>query len=803
MDLRDRLQSTLGSAYAVERELGGGGMSRVFVAREISLGRNVVVKALTGELVAGMSAERFAREVRLAASLQHPNIVPVLTAGSADGISYYTMPYVRGESLRESLKQSANITRRHGLSLLRDVARALQYAHGEGVIHRDIKPENVLISGDVAMVTDFGIAKAISLARTSTADGSETTHGDTLTQAGSFVGTPGYMAPEQVVGDTLDHRVDIYAWGIVAYEVLAGVHPFSEKIGAAQLMAAQVAQVPLPLSERAPGISPQLAALVMRCVEKNPDARPSSATELVQNLDSVEATGEQQIPPPKRRNHFPIVPGAIALFALLAIGGYFFATRSRESNASIPKSSVAVLPFAEAGSDSVDAYFGEGIADELMTALGKVPGLRVASRTSAIAVGRQRDLDVRQIGSRLGVATVVEGTVRRAGGHLRVTAQLTNADDGLTLWSETYDRDSKDVFAVQDDITKSILVALRPEFSTTAATSSTKKPAGPGTSNPAAYDLYLRGLYLLERRGPGVAKSAEYFTQAIHQDTSFARAYAALAEALELFPYFAGVSARSVEERARAAAEKSLQLDPTLAEPRVALAMAYFHAFQWNDADAEFRSAILADSTSPVAHTQYGRFLYTINQLRPALHQFQIARTLDPLAPVASLWLSHMLSLLGDTAAAWEESKRVLELDPTLTNGPVLLAQDRIVMGHPDQARAMLGNNIPPIPFSGMLAYDLQMIGDTARASAIRRNLNSKSDTTWIIHISRAYAYLGIPDTARALSEMESGLDHGEIVPILIAWSDRQVDPVRHTARFAAMVRRVGLEGRGLTEPKR
>ena len=729
--------------------------------------------------------------------------MPVLTAGSADGISYYTMPYVRGESLRESLKQSANITRRHGLSLLRDVARALQYAHGEGVIHRDIKPENVLISGDVAMVTDFGIAKAISLARTSTADGSGTTDGGTLTQAGSFVGTPGYMAPEQVVGDTLDHRVDIYAWGIVAYEVLAGVHPFSEKIGAAQLMAAQVAQVPLPLSERAPGISPQLAALVMRCVEKNPDARPSSATELVQNLDSVEATGEQQIPPPKRRNHFPIVPGAIALFALLAIGGYYLATRSRESNASIPKSSVAVLPFAEAGSDSVDAYFGEGIADELMTALGKVPGLRVASRTSAIAVGRQRDLDVRQIGSRLGVATVVEGTVRRAGGHLRVTAQLTNAADGLTLWSETYDRDSKDVFAVQDDITKSILAALRPEFSTTAATSSTKKPAGPGTSNPAAYDLYLRGLYLLERRGPGVAKSAEYFTQAIHQDTSFARAYAALAEALEFFPYFAGVSAQSVEARARAAAEKSLQLDPTLAEPRVALAMAYFHAFQWNDADAEFRSALLADSTSPVAHTQYGRFLFTLNQIRPALKQFQIARKLDPLAPTASMWLSHMLALLSDTAAAWEESQRVRELDPSLVTGSVLLAEDRIVLGHADEARAMLGDKLPPMPFNGMLAYDLQMIGDTARASAIRRTLNSKPDSTWIIHISRAYAYLGIPDTARALSEMESGLDHGEIVPILIAWADRQVDPVRHTARFAAMVRRVGLEGRGLTELKR
>src|SRR6478672_7967845 len=218
MELRDRLQSTLGSAYSVERELGGGGMSRVFLAREISLDRNVVVKVLNAELAAGLSAERFAREVRLAASLQHPNIVPVLAAGVADGIPYYTMPYVRGESLRARIKQTPVLPLREAVSLLRDVARALQYAHGEGVIHRDIKPENVLLSGEVAVVTDFGIAKAISLARTSASDETVVPHGQTLTQAGSFIGTPGYMAPEQVVGDEIDHRVDIYAWGILAYE---------------------------------------------------------------------------------------------------------------------------------------------------------------------------------------------------------------------------------------------------------------------------------------------------------------------------------------------------------------------------------------------------------------------------------------------------------------------------------------------------------------------------------------------------------------------------------------------------------
>ncbi len=229
MELRDRLQSTLGSAYSVERELGGGGMSRVFLAEETSLGRKVVVKMLSGDMIAGLSGERFAREVRLAASLQHPNIVPVLTTGIADDIPYYTMPYVKGESLRARMKETPPIARRQAVAILRDVVRALQYAHAEGVVHRDIKPENVLLSGDAAVVTDFGIAKAISAARTSASPPAETESGLTLTQAGTSLGTPAYMAPEQVAGDTVDHRADIYAWGLLAYELLAGVHPSPEK----------------------------------------------------------------------------------------------------------------------------------------------------------------------------------------------------------------------------------------------------------------------------------------------------------------------------------------------------------------------------------------------------------------------------------------------------------------------------------------------------------------------------------------------------------------------------------------------
>ena len=803
MDLRDRLQSTLGSAYSVERELGGGGMSRVFLAHETALGRNVVVKVLGGDVAAGLSGERFAREVRLAASLQHPNIVPVLTTGFADGIPYYTMPYVKGESLRARMRELGTLPRRQIISILRDVARALQYAHSEGVIHRDIKPENILLSGDAAVVTDFGIAKAISLARTSGAGEQTMTYDGTITQAGSAVGTPAYMAPEQVTAAEIDYRADIYAWGLIAYELLASVHPFAGKANTLQLLSAQLAETPAPLAERSTNIPPALADLVMRCLNKEPDGRPASAAELLDELDTTHESQERvTLPPtPAKRSRYLVPSAALGVVALIAVGAYAFSTGRSNGDASTAKSSVAVLPFADTQADSANAYFGEGIADELMTALAKVPGLRVASRTSSIAMGRRRDLDVREIGRQLGVSTVVEGTVRRSGNQLRVTAQLTNVSDGLTLWSHAYERDNKEVFAVQDDLTKAIVTALRPEFASRQSSLVQQTGMGPGTSNTDAYDLYLRGLYLLERRGIGVERAADYFSQAIAKDSTFARAHAGLASALAFFPYFMSVPHSRVESQVRSAAERALALDKLLAEPRVAIAMADWHALRWNEAEDEFRRAIAADSTSAAAHTQYGRFLLTMGSLQNAMREFRIARRLDPLAGTSSTWLSHSLGYAGEWKAALDEGKRARELDPNLLNNRTILVLDLINRGLKDEARAVLSppDNVPDA-FAGMIAYDLEKLGEKERAAAVRAKLDARPDTAWMIHTARAYAYLATPDTARALSELEVAAG-SEMLPHFIPFMDRMYDPVRYSQRFAAIIRKIGLEGRGLTGP--
>ena len=785
MDLLDQLKASLGNAYIIERELGGGGMSRVFLAHEIALDRNVVVKVLDGQL----TAERFAREIRFAASLQHSNIVPVLTTGVAGTAPYYTMPFVKGESLRVRMNRS-RIPPRESLGILRDIARALQYAHGEGVVHRDIKPENILLSSDAALVADFGIAKAISAART-TPDGALGAHPEmTLTQAGSSVGTPAYMAPEQVAGEPVDHRSDLYAWGMIAYELLTGEHPFPGKTNAAQLMAAQISQFPRPIGERASGIAPAITRLVMDCLEKAPAKRPASAFEILQAFDGVSVQDKSVQPGRHSSRRLMSVAGALAA-VFVAAGSYVYLSKAPRPAAPTGRNSVAVLPFADDRADSASAYFGEGIADELMNSLAKVPGLRVASRTSSIALGKRQDLDVREIARQLGVSAVVEGTVRRSGGQLRVTAQLTNAVDGLVLWSESYERAGKDVFAVQDDITSSIVTALLPELGSAANAPAGK--SGTGTTDPEAYDLYLRGLYLLERRGRGVSRAAEYFSEAIEQDAAYARAHAGLASALAFYPYFAGVPAHRVEARVRAAAERSLQLDPSLSEPRVALALAHWHALRWSDAEKEFLRAIAADSASPAAHLQYGRMLLSRGDAAKALAQFRTARRLDPLGATAAVWLAAGLGYNGDHAGAWEESKRARELDPNLATARTFLSMERINAGFLDQARQVAGNATLPIPFNGQLSYVLHKSGDEGRAAAIRRQLEATPDSVWWIHTARVPAYLATLDTARALTEMERAVAKLEMLAQAVPFIDPMFDAVRKNARFAAIMRNTGI----------
>jgi len=788
MDLRDQLQTTLGDAYTLERELGGGGMSRVFLAEERALGRKVVVKVLSPDLAAGVSSDRFAREIRLAAQLQQANIVPLLRFGETGGIPYYTMPFVEGQSLRQRLAATGALPITDAVNVLRDIARALAYAHERNVIHRDIKPENVLLSGAAAVVTDFGIAKAIDVSRTDAGN-------ETLTAVGAAIGTPAYMSPEQSFGDpTTDHRADVYSFGCVAYELLAGVPPFHGK-SAQQMLVAHVHESPVPIESRRVDTPRPLASLIARSLSKDPSSRPQTAREILDALDSITTpTGSA----PASWRFAPRRWTAVGAIALVVVATVLVSSRLRGSPGGSLRT-LAVMPFTNVGADTSEQYFAEGIVIDLTSALGKVPGLNVTSHSLAFTY-KNRQTDVRSVGKELHVDAVLEGTVQRSSNRLRVTTQLTRTSDGVALWSDRYERETRDLFAVQDDITRAIVGQLRLTLSG-GATPAGARPIVAGTANLAAYESYLRGVYLLEHRGPGVAKAVEYFEDAIGKDSMFARAFGTLSEALELLPYFSPTSAASVESRATAAARRALALDSTTAEAHIGLGLALDHSFDWQKAETEYRRAIALDSTSAVAHLQYGRHLMHRGRIPAALAEFRRATELDPVSGTAFVWLARMYSLSGMHDSAMAIGQRAREVDPGLLLARTIGALDALDANRPSDVRGLVsGVNASP-PWRGQAAYSLGVIGDTSAVRAVIRDLERLPSDTWLIHTAIAYASLGLRDTARAMTELEAAVRAREITPKWASLSDRIYDPIRSSPRFAVIVRGFGLDESVMTSP--
>ena len=778
LDLRDQLQATLGAHYTLEHELTGGAMARVFAAQDAVLSRRIVVKVLSPEMAEGVSAERFAREIRIAASLNQANIVPVLATGETNGLPYYTMPFVDGLSLRERLKKDGALPINEAFSVMRDVARALAFAHQHGVVHRDIKPENVLLSGDAAVVTDFGIAKAISVARTTSAGAAS----PTLTAAGIAIGTPAYMAPEQISGeDAVDHRTDIYAFGCLAYELIAGRPPFAET-SARELFAAHITKAPTPLSTLRRDCPSAISDIVMHCLEKDPARRPQSARELLSAMDAAHVARPSNALRGALRSPatWPIV-GAVVLALVI------FLALSRQTSSDVDRS-VAVLPLTNIGGDSAQEYLADGMTDELATALGKMPGVRIASRSLAGRYRGQRDVDVRDVGRTLAVTHVLQGSLRRVGDKLRVNAVLTNAADGIEVWSDSYDRGADDVFAVQDEITRGVAGAL--------GVAGRGGSEVRGTRDVEAYDQYLRGQFLLRRRGPGVRQAAQLFERAIARDANFARAHAALAAALQLFPYFAATPAAEVHEQATAAARRALELDSTLAEAHTALGLAYMHALDWTRAHESMKRAVELDPTDASAHHQYGRLLLYTGETDSAAAEFRRAKAIDPFSALYSTWIALTMSLRGDQTGALEEITRAIEIDSL---NPVALQVATRVYFHtnrPTEARAAAMRLPEFLPWNAVAAYLYARIGDRDRAMRVRQSIERMSPRPWMVETSISYVSLGLGDTARALTAMEKATDLGEIWPSFWPLSDPMYDEVRRSRRFAELERRVGLSGR-------
>jgi eukaryotic-like serine/threonine-protein kinase len=795
LDLRQRLESALGDGYRFERELGRGGMSRVFLAHERTLARDVVVKVLPPEMAAEVSVERFQREIQVAAKLNHPHIVPVLAAGDAQGLPFLVMPYIAGETLRARLTREGELPIPEAIRLLRDTAAALDHAHRSGIAHRDIKPENILLTGGAAIVADFGVAKALAAA-VAEHEGVDTPR--TLTSVGVALGTPAYMAPEQAAADpNTDHRADIYSWGVVAYEMLAGIPPFSGRSPQA-LFAAHMAEPVRRIELLRQGCPPALADLIMRALEKRPADRPQTAAELVQTLDNLSSgytsgpTAASSGAPRARKPRWALRAGIAAAVVLITASVIYFRGPPASNSDSIR--SIAVLPFVNAGgSGEADDYFVEGMSDELTAALGKIPGLQVASRTSTYAF-KGESVDVRQVGTRLKVDAVLEGRVRRAGDRLRVTAQLTNVSTGLSFWTDTYERQVSDIFAVQDDIARSIAHALQVRLEEAAAAALGRTQ---GTADLEAYDFYLRGRYYWHRRGASNLENATtFFQRAIARDPGFARAHAGLAIAQVLIPEYTDVGDPSEYNlRAEAAARRALELDSTLAEAYAARGLARVHQWDWQGAEAAYRHAIALDPRYATAYQWYGELQYHLGRTAEAVDQIRRAAELDPLAPISAVALSYAYIGARQFENALSEGERAVNLAPDLGLAYRGVAVAALLAGQREKALQASARALELEPnFDlgiGQAAYVLGRLGQTEEAGRLLRQLQASGTPRAYVMM---WARLALGEYDRAAAELERAVQaHDPQLTNFSIVADPAFDPIRNTPAYRRAIQAMRL----------
>jgi eukaryotic-like serine/threonine-protein kinase len=639
-DLLDHIQQLLGDRYIMEGELGRGGMAFVFLARDRRYERQVAVKVLDPDIATAVGSERFLREIRITAQLQHPHIVPLLESGEAGSLLYAVMPFVEGESLRDRLMGQGRVATTEAVTIAWEVADALDYAHRRGVVHRDIKPENILVSNGHALVADFGIARAVGLAG-----------GATLTGVGFPIGTAAYMSPEQATAASpVDGRSDIYSLGCVLYEMIAGRMAFAGPSLKSVLTQQLTVDPPLVHISR-PDVPPTVIAIVRRCLMKQPGDRYQTAGELAENLRGVltelprlstpvprpptagveESDGDGLLTAAGRW----IVPAALLALVLLAL---MFTYRHRGSSTTPAgaegpyNASVAILPFDNIGGAPADEYFGEGITDEIINQLAQVESLKVISRTSVLAL-KNSTLTLPQIADTLGVRHIVEGAVRRQGNRVRVTAELIEAASDAHLWSGTFEGNLADSFRVQEEIARKVSGEL---LSNIRGMRPMARSAMPTKS--AAFDALLLGRHQLERRSPeALAGATEAFRRAIQVDSGYAPAYAGLSSTYVLhvvYGFPGGVNPYVAVARALALADRAVDLDPTLAEAYLA------------------RSDALLISLAP--HDQVLRSLREARQLAPGN---------------VSVYLSvaHALEHMGRWDAALQQAERGLALDPLST----------------------------------------------------------------------------------------------------------------------------------------
>ncbi len=728
--------TALKDRYAVERELGRGGMATVFLAEDRRHGRKVAIKVLRPDLTASLGTERFLREIRIAARLAHPHILPLIDSGQARGVLYYVSPYVPDGSLRDRLEREGRLSLADALGIVREVGGALDYAHREGFVHRDVKPENILFAGGLAVLADFGIARA-----------RHTVVGDSITEIGAALGTPEYMSPEQALGEQeLDNASDLYSMACVTYEMLVGEPPL-RGTGPRATMAKQVTETPRPVRVLRPDVPLHVERALERALAKEPNRRFANLAEF---LSALQGEGPE--------------------------GGAVPASRS-----------VAVLPFVNASAEPDNEYLSDGITDELIDALAKVDGLRIASRTSVFAL-KGRAQDVRAIGALLGVGWVLEGTVRRSGPRLRITAQLTSTADGQLQWSQRFDRTHEDAFAIQEEIARTIVDRLRTtSFGDLAPPEPTRH-----TPSAAAYALYLQGRFAWNKRTPeGITEAMSLFEQAIAADPAYPQAYAGLADAYALNLDYRSVPVAEGFARAKEFARKALALDDTVSEAHASLAWTLFiYDWEWEASGREFRRAVELDPHYATARQWYSFWLCVHGRFDEALNEVRRAQELDP----ASVSIRRSVGWVYYYARRYDQARhhlaRAVTMNPATDETYRVLALAHAMQDQWEDAERAIGQAIQISSGTynrATLAYLYGRTGRREEALAILRDLEALLGSIYVSPVSFATACLGLGDAERVLDWIERAYEErrGWLAYLTV---NPIVDPLRGHPRFEALV---------------
>jgi serine/threonine-protein kinase len=744
--LKERLAEGLDGRYTLLNELGEGGMAIVYLARDLRHDRTVALKALRPELAAEIGEDRFLREIKLAAGLTHPHILPVHDSGSAGGVLFYVMPNMEGSSLRDRLDRERQLPLSEALRLTREVASALDYAHRHNVVHRDIKPENILLHEGAAMVADFGIGKAV-------------TGGRAITRTGMSIGTPAYMSPEQASGElVIDGRSDLYSLGCVLYEMLTGETLFTG--ATAQAILVKRFMSPVPKVSAARDVPPEVDELLAKMLARSPVDRIASGLQVIEAIDRI---GRSSRETPARTE------------------------AAREQR---PQKSIAVVPLTNLSADPENEYFSDGMTEEIINALAKVPSLQVSSRSSSFAF-KGKQVDVREVGEKLGVGTVLEGSVRKVGNRIRIAAQLVNVENGYQLWSETYDRQLEDVFAIQDEISRAIVDGLKLRL-----VNSSEQLVVPA-KNLDAYNLYLKGRFFFNKFSePALRKSLDFYHHVLLQDPSYARAYAGIAECWTALADD-WVAPEEAYSRAKAAATRALEFDPQLVEAMTSLGKV-FAWYEWNFAEGErqLRKAVSLNPNDAEASWTLASILPTVGKLGEAIVEMRRSATLNPVFPRAVRWLSRFLIYAGDYAEAIVQSQKALELDIEHFQSYHDAGTATLALGDAEGALEWyrkgqrLDNAVRS--YDALIVRALAALDRREEAEEILTRLEEESRMHYVREEILAMGYAAMGNFDKAFACLERAIQ-ARSAGVIYLHLDPGYAPLRADPRFDAMVKRIGL----------